>query len=104
MTELEWMLGVIMLLGFLFAAIARFNLHRYFQQKKILVPADRQQSDIQFENSSPEAILDDGIHRLCRYFIAGTLIFVVGSATLVDHGALKALVSLFFDSASALQV
>ena len=97
MTELEWMLGVIMLSGFLFAAIARFNLHRYFQQKKILVPADRQQSAIQFDNSSPEAILDDGIHRLFRYFITGMIIFVVGSVTLVDHGALKALVSLFFD-------
>ncbi|SQD77381.1 hypothetical protein [Moritella yayanosii] len=97
MTELEWMLGVIMLSGFLFAAIARFNLYRYFQHKKILVFADRQPSDVEFDNSSPEAILDDGMHRLVRYFIAGMIIFVVGSATLVDHGALEALVSLFID-------
>ena len=100
MTELELILGVIMLSGFLFAAIARFNLHRYFQHKKILVSADRPQSD----NSSPEAILDDGMHSLFHYFIAGMIIFVVGSATLVDHGALKSLVSLFFDSVSDLQV
>jgi len=97
MTELEWMLVVIMLSGFLFAAIARFNLHRYFQHKKILASADRQQSYIQLKDTSPEAILDDGLHRLFRYFIAGMIIFVIGSATLVDYGALKALVTLFID-------
>lgn len=97
MTELEWMLGVIMLSGFLFAAIARFNLHRYLQHKRIMASVDKQQSQIQLKNTSPEAILDDGVHKLFKYFIAGMVIFVCGSATLVDSGALKALVTLFID-------
>jgi len=97
MAELEWMLGVIMLSGFLFATIARFNLHRYFQNRKVLASVDRQHSEMQLESISPEAILDDGVHLLFRYFIAGMIIFVIGSATLVDHGALKALVTLFID-------
>lgn len=98
MADLEWMLGVIMLSGFLFAAITRFNLHRYLQQKKILTSVDREQAQVQLKNTTPEVILDNGVHQLFKYVIAGMIIFLVGSATLVDHGALKALVSLFFDS------
>ena len=95
MADLEWMLGVIMLSGFLSAAIARFNLHLYLQHKKVLVDADKQQYLDIFECSSPQAILDDGLHQLFRYFIVGMIIFLVGSAILVNIGALKALISLF---------
>jgi len=97
MTELEWMLGVIMLSGFLFAIIARFNFHLYLQHKRVLANVDKQHSQIQLTNISPEVILDDGVHKLFRYFIAGMVIFITGSATLVDNGALKALVTLFID-------
>ena len=97
MADLEWMLGVIMLSGFLFATITRFNLHRYLQQKKILTSVDREQAQAQLKNTTPEVILDNGVHQLFKYFIAGMILFLVCSATLVDHGALKALVSLFFD-------
>ena len=97
MADLEWMLCVIMLSGFLFAAIARFNLHRYLQQKKILTSVDREQTQVQLKNTTPEVILDKGVHQLFKYFIVGMIFFIAGSATLVDHGALKALVSVFFD-------
>ncbi|PKH06223.1 hypothetical protein [Moritella sp. Urea-trap-13] len=97
MADLELMLGVIMLSGFLFAAIARFNLHRYLQQKKVSTNIDKQLYLETLKCSSPETILDDGLHQLVKYFIAGMIIFAVGSATLVDNGALKDLVSLFFD-------
>jgi len=97
MADLEWMLGVIMLSGFLLAAIARFNLHWYLQQKKIFASVDSEQAQVQLKNTTPEVILDKGVHQLFKYFIAGMIIFLVGSATLVDSGALKALVSLFFD-------
>jgi len=99
MAEFEWMLGTIMLSGFLFAVIARFNLHRYLQQKRILTSVQTQQSNMQFENTSPEDILDDGLHQLAKYFVAGMVIFVCGSATLVDSGALNALVELFIHKA-----
>ncbi|GIC79192.1 hypothetical protein [Moritella sp. F3] len=97
MGDLEWMLSVIMISGFLFAAIARFNLHRYLQHKKTLTFTDKQQAYKQFENTSPEAILDDGLHQLFKYFIAGMVIFICGSATLVDNGALEALMIVFVE-------
>lgn len=97
MADLEWMLCVIMLSGFIFAAIARFNLHYYLQQKRQLASIDRQQYLDKLACSSPEVILDYGVHQLAKYFITGVIIFLIGSATLVDSGALKALVTLFFE-------
>lgn len=95
MADLEWMLCVIMLSGFLFAAIARFNLHRYLQYKRVLANIDKQQSQQQLESTTPQAISDNGVHQLWVYFIAGVIIFLLGSATLVDNGALNALLTLF---------
>ncbi|MDX2319674.1 MAG: hypothetical protein QNK26_03640 [Moritella sp.] len=93
MSDLEWMLAVIMLSGFLFSAIARFNLHRYLERKQFLAKVDKTQ--VQYEKACPETIWNEGLHKLYRYFIAGIVIFVGGSATLVDSGALNDLVYIF---------
>lgn len=95
MADLEWMLGVIMLSGFLFAAVVRFNLHWYLESKKMSLTVDKQA--YLDEVSSPEVIWDNGLHQLLKYFIAGMVIFLIGSASLVDSGALKALVTVFVD-------
>lgn len=97
MVNFDWMLGVIMLSGFLFAAIARFNLHWYVQYKRVPADVDNQQCLAALESSSPERILHDGLHQLFKNFIVGTVIFAVGSAKLVDSGALKSLVSILID-------
>lgn len=95
MTELELILAAILLSGFLFAAIARFNLYRFQQSRRVLTAINTQQSQSQFDHSSPEIILDNGLHKLFQYFVAGMIIFIGGSATLVDSGALNALVDVF---------
>ena len=69
MANLEWILGVIMLSGFLFAAIARFNLHWYLQHKRILASVDREQAQVELKNITPEVISDNGLHQLFKYFI-----------------------------------
>ncbi|MFT7682759.1 MAG: hypothetical protein ACI935_002237 [Moritella dasanensis] len=84
MADFDWMLGVIMLSGFLFAAIARFNLHRYVQYKRVPADFDNQQYLEALESSSPKTILDDGLHQLFKYVMAGIIIFLVASTTLVS--------------------
>ncbi|QFI37430.1 hypothetical protein FR932_06085 [Moritella marina ATCC 15381] len=95
MGDLEWMMGVIMLSSFSFAAIARFNLHRYLERKQCLATVVKTQEQVKHEKPCPEAIWNEGLNKLYRYIITGMVIFVGGSATLVDSGALNALVCIF---------
>lgn len=94
MGDLEWMMGVIMLSSFSFAAIARFNLHRYLERKQCLAKITKAQQQVKYEKPCPEVIWNEGLHKLYRYIIAGIVFLVGGSATLVDSGALNALVEV----------